>query len=77
MGIVHVFVNESSNGPNDLANLEVYKNTKIEEIQSLFGITQRLISEHSEEMFSVNTIDSTSPSSNSQEYANLHHFGTG
>ena len=47
-------------GPNYLANLEVYKNTNFEEIQSLFNITQKLILEHSEEILNVNTIDSAS-----------------
>ena len=33
-------------GPNHLANLEVFKNTNFEEIQSLFNVTQNLILEH-------------------------------
>ena len=37
-------------GPDYLAKLEVYKNTKFEEIQSLFNITQKTILEHSEEI---------------------------
>ena len=49
-------------GPNYLAKLEVHKNTNLEEIQSLFDITQKLILEHSEEILNVNTIDSASPS---------------
>ena len=49
-------------GPNCLANLEVYKNTNFEDIQSLFNITQKLTLEHSEEILNVNTIHSTSPS---------------
>ena len=49
-------------GPNYLANLEVYKNTNFEEIQSLLKITQKLILEHSEEILNVNTIESTSTS---------------
>ena len=49
-------------GPNHVANLEVYKNTNFEEIQSLFNITQKLILEHSEEILNVNTIESTSAS---------------
>ena len=49
-------------GPNYLANLEVYKNTNFEEIQSLFSITQQLILEHSEEILNVDTIESTSTS---------------
>ena len=48
--------------PNCLANLEVYKNTNFEEIQSLFNITQKLMLEHSEEILNVNTIHCTSPS---------------
>ena len=49
-------------GPNYVANLEVYKNTNFEEIQSLSNVTQKLILEHSEEILNVNTIHSTSPS---------------
>ena len=49
-------------GPNYVANLEVYKNTNFEEIQSLFNSTQKLILEHSEEILNVNTIESTSTS---------------
>ena len=47
-------------GPNYLANLEVYKNTNFEDIQSLVKITQKLLLEHSEEILNVNTIDSAS-----------------
>ena len=59
---VYGFIDESRHhhGPNNLANLEVYKNTNFEEIQSLFNITQKLILEHSEEVLNVNTIDSAS-----------------
>ena len=49
-------------GPCYLENLEVYKNTNFEEIQSLFNITQKLILEHSEEIMHVHTIESRSPS---------------
>ena len=49
-------------GPNYLANLEVYKNTNFEEIQSLFTITQKLTLEHSEEILNVRPIESASPS---------------
>ena len=49
-------------GPNYLANLDVYKNTNVEEIQSLFNITQKLILEHSEEILNVHTSESASPS---------------
>ena len=37
-------------GPNYTENLEVFKNTNFEEIQSSFGITQRLMLEHSDEI---------------------------
>ena len=47
-------------GPNCLANLEVYKNTNFEDIQSFFSITQKLILEHSEEILNVKTIESAS-----------------
>ena len=51
MGNVHVFVMKAAIhlGPNYLANLEIYKNTNFEEIQRIFNITQKLISEHSED----------------------------
>ena len=49
-------------GPNYLANVEVYKNTNFEEIQSLFNITQKLILDLSEEILNVNTIESAIPS---------------
>ena len=49
-------------GPNYLANLDVYKNTNFEKIQSLSNITQKLILEHSEGILNVNTIESASPS---------------
>ena len=49
-------------GPNYLANLQVYKNTNFEEIQSVFNITQKLTLEHSEEIPDVNKTESESPS---------------
>ena len=49
-------------GPNYMANLEVYKNTNFEEIQSFLNITQKLILLYSDEILNVNTIHSTSPS---------------
>ena len=49
-------------GPNYSENLKVFKNTNFEEIQSVFGITQRLISEHSEEIFNVKPIESAASS---------------
>ena len=47
-------------GRNNLANLEVHKNTNFEEIQSFFSITQKWILEHSEETLNVQTIESAS-----------------
>ena len=35
-------------GPNYLANSEIYKNRKFEEIESLLNITQKMVMEHSE-----------------------------
>ena len=49
-------------GPSFTANLEVYKNTNFEEIMSLFGITQKLISDHSEEIQNVKPVENTAPS---------------
>ena len=42
--------------------MTVFKNIDIEEIQDLFGITQKLVSDHSEEIVSVKAIESTDPS---------------
>ena len=44
-------------GSNYLANLEDYKNTNFEEIQSLFNIIQKLILEHSEEILHVKPLE--------------------
>ena len=40
-------------GPKYLANSEIHKNTKFDEIDSLFNITQKLVMEHSEEILNV------------------------
>ena len=40
-------------GPNNLTNLEVYKNTNFKEIDSLFNFIQKLIMEHSGEILNV------------------------
>ena len=40
-------------GPRYLANSEIYKNTKVEDIESLFNITQKLEMEHSQEILTV------------------------
>ena len=37
-------------GPDFLSKLEIYKNTKFEDIESLFNITRKLEMEHSEEI---------------------------
>ena len=47
-------------GPNYLSNSEIYKNTKFEEIESLFNITQKLVMEHSEEILKVKCLDCSS-----------------
>ena len=49
-------------GPHYTKNSEVYKNTKFEEIQNLFSITQKLILDQNEQqILNVNTVDSISP----------------
>ena len=40
-------------GPNHVSNSEIYKNTKFEDIESVFNITQKLVREHSEEILNV------------------------
>ena len=49
-------------GPNYLTNLQIYKNTNFEEIESLFNITQKLVKEHSEEILNVKCLECSSPS---------------
>ena len=49
-------------GPNYLATSAIYKNTKFEEIESLFDITQKLLMEHSEEILNVICPEFSSPS---------------
>ena len=46
-------------GPRHTDNFEVYKNSEFEDIESLFNITKKLLSENSE-IRNVNSIDSTS-----------------
>ena len=41
-------------GPNYVSNHKIYKNTKFEDIQSVFNITQKLVMEHPEEILNVN-----------------------
>ena len=49
-------------GPNYVSNSEIYKNTKIEDIESVFNITQKLVKEHSEEILMVRCPEYSSPS---------------
>ena len=49
-------------GPNFLVDAEIYKNTKFEEIESLFNMTQKLIMGHSEEILNVKWLEYSSPS---------------
>ena len=49
-------------GPNYLTNLEIYKNTNFEDIETLFNITQKSKLEHSEEILKVKPLESSSPS---------------
>ena len=48
-------------GPNCIENLEVYRNTNFEKIQNLFGITQKLVWDHHDEILNVTTIEWTAP----------------
>ena len=49
-------------GPNYTEILEVYKNTNFEEVQNLFGITQKLVWDHPDEILNVKPIEWTAPS---------------
>ena len=49
-------------GPEYTENLEVFKNTNFDEIQSLFSIIQKLIAKHSAEILNVKQIEGTAPS---------------
>ena len=62
--IWRMFMSSSMNaaihlGPNYVSNSEIHKNTKFEEIESLFNITQKGIEEHSEEILNVRSLDFT------------------
>ena len=48
-------------GPNYVSNSEVYKNTKFEDIESVFNITQKLAKEHCEEILNVRCSENSSP----------------
>ena len=48
--------------PYYLATSEIYKNTKFEEIESLFNITQKLVMEHSEEILHAECLKYSSQS---------------
>ena len=45
-----------------MSNSELCKNTKFEEIESLFNITQKLVKEHSEEILNVRCLEYSTPS---------------
>ena len=45
-----------------MANLEVYKNTNFEKLQTLFDITQKLILDYQTELLNVTPVDWTAPS---------------
>ena len=49
-------------GPDFLGNSEIYKNTKLENIENVFKITEQFIQERSEEILNVKTLDYHSPS---------------
>ena len=49
-------------GPNYVSNSEIYKNTKFEDIESVFNITEKLVKEHSEEILNVQWLEYSSPS---------------
>ena len=49
-------------GPYFLMNSEVYKNTRFENIDNVFNITQKLMKEHSEEILNVRGLEYSSPS---------------
>ena len=44
-------------GQDFLENSEIYKNTKFENIENVFNITQKLLKEHSEEIMNVKPLD--------------------
>ena len=48
--------------PNTKSNSEICKNTKFEDIESVFNITQKLVREHSEEIQKVKCLEYSSPS---------------
>ena len=43
--------------PNYVSNSEIYKNTKFENIENVFNITQNLIQEHSEEILNAKCLE--------------------
>ena len=49
-------------GPNFKSNSEIYKNTKFEEIEYCFNISQKLVMEHSEVILNVKCLEHSSPS---------------
>ena len=49
-------------GPKYTDNLVVYKNMNFQEIQNFFCVTHKLISDHSEEILNVKSVESANPS---------------
>ena len=49
-------------GPKYLTNSEIYKSTKLVEIERLFNVTQKLVMEHYEEILNVKWLAYLSPS---------------
>ena len=59
-------------GPNYVLNSEIYKNTKFEDIECVFNITQKLVREHFEEVLDVKCLEYSSPSWARSVLANNH-----
>ena len=59
---VYDFVDESRHPPwpNYKSNSEIYKNTKFEDVESVFNITQKLVRERSEEILNVKCLEYSS-----------------
>ena len=64
MGDVYDFVDESrhSSWADFKSNSEIYKNTKFEDIESVFNTTHKSVREHSEKILNVKFLENSSPS---------------
>ena len=49
-------------GPNHVSNSEIHKNTKFEDVESVFNIPHNLVKEHSEEILNVTCLEYSSHS---------------